>query len=507
MKKLFTVISVALLLVCRGATAGIPPTKAQAVIDRVSTREPAGSGNIGVFAMTIGGDTLACLNQQKKLVPASNMKLLTTGLALRLLGEDYKFETAIGYSGEIRDGVLHGNIYIIGGGDPTTGSEAKCAEPLIMTQAKWRRFIQDAGIKRIDGLIIGDGRFFDGSLPRGRNWGLEDMGTYFGIGPSGLNFYESQQNLYITPGTSVGSNPNVTLRYPDAPWMHIHVAATTGKEKTANTLLYVPSESNASGEILGHFPIDRKAHMLECSNLYGAYTCAYYFHNYLTVNGIKSSGYADISPGGNIRANLDDPESGSRALQKDDLTILGTTYSAPLSEIVRETNKESNNFFAETLFRMIGIKSMNSSADDACQTAAENALTSMGLKVSTNCQVDDGCGLSRTNYVSPAFFVSFLKIMARAKCYNSFLESLPATGVDGTMQYRLSKCPDELRHRVHAKTGSMNGVRCVTGYITSTDGLPEHTIVFSVMTNNVIGKSWAINSQIDEIIEAIAMEN
>jgi len=507
MKRLSSVISVALLLFSWGATAGIPPTKAQNVVEKVSVREPVGSGNIGVFAMTVSGDTLACLNHNKKFVPASNMKILTTGLALRLLGGDYRFETTIGYSGYIQDGVLHGDIYIIGGGDPTTGSETKCAEALNLTLAKWRRFISEAGINGIDGIIIGDARCFDSSLPRGRNWGLEDMGTYFGIGPSGLNFYESQQNLYITPGSSVGSSPNVSPRYPEAPWLHINVAAKTGKEKSANTLLYVPSESGATGMVLGHFPIDRKAHTLECSNLYGAYTCAYYFYKYLNNNGIRSSGYADISPMGNIRRDLDSPESGERASSPDEIKKMGSTFSAPLSEIVRETNKESNNFFAETLFRMIGIKVMQSPSDDMCQAAVEKSLVSMGLKVSTNCQVDDGCGLSRTNYVSPAFFTSFLKIMTRDKNYEAFFDSLPATGIDGTMQYRLSKCPDELRHRVHAKTGSMNGVRCVTGYITSTDGLPEHTIVFSVMTNNVIGKTWAVNNQIDEIIEAIALEN
>lgn len=507
MKKLFAAISVALLLFSRSATAGIPPTKAQEAVETIFEKEPCASGIVGVFAMTVGGDTLASLNPGKKMIPASNMKVLTTGIALRLLGENFKFETSIAYSGTIRDGVLHGDLYIVGGGDPTTGSEAKFAESMNLTLSKWCRFIQEAGIKSIDGLIIGDSRFFGASDPRGRNWGREDMGTFFGIGPSGLNFYENKQNLQIAPGSSVGSRPSVSPRYPEAPWLKIRVAATTGKEKTANDLYYVPSEGAATGEILGHFPIDRKSHTLECSNLYGAYTCAFYLYRHLASNGIKSSGYADISPLGNIRPDLDNPESGAQAAPKSKLTIIGTTCSAPLSEIVKETNKESNNFFAETLFRMIGIKGMRSAVSDSCRLAAENAMAGMGLKVKTNCQYDDGCGLSRVNYVSPSFFVSFLKAMTRSGCYDAFLKSLPTTGVDGTMQYRLSKYPNDLRHRIHAKTGSMNGVRCVTGYITSTDGLPEHTIAFSIMTNNVIGKTWAVNNQIDAVIEALAQEN
>lgn len=507
MRKLFTVISVALLLCSWSATAGIPPTRAQELIGGVVEKEPICSGSVGVFAMTVGGDTLACVSPKKKLVPASNMKVLTTGIALKMLGEDFKFETSIAYSGHIRDGVLHGDLYIIGGGDPTTGSEAKCSESLTLTMARWRRFLHNEGITRIDGLIIGDARFFGTADARGRNWGLEDMGTYFGIGPSGLNFYEAKQNLYITPGASVGSKPGVVPRYPEVPWMQIRVSATTGKEKTGNDLYYEPSESGAQGEIHGHFPIDRKGHTLECSNLYGAYTCAFYFYRYLASLGVKSFGYADISPTGKIRVDLNDrSESGTDACSKNELKVIGTTYSAPLSEIVKETNKESNNFFAEALFKMIGIKGMHSAVADSCSMAEGNALAAMNLKVSTNCQIDDGCGLSRSNYVSPAFFVSFLKGMTKTPCYQSFFNSLPVTGIDGTMQYRLSKCPNELRHRIHAKTGSMNGIRCVSGYITSTDGNPEHTVVFSVMTNNVIGKSWAVNTQIDAIIEALAKE-
>jgi len=289
--------------------------------------------------------------------------------------------------------------------------------------------------------------------------------------------------------------------------MQLRIHATTGREKTANDLYYVPSGSIASGDLLGHFPIDRKSHNLECSNLFGAYTCAFYFYRHLAKNGIKSSGYGDVSPSGKIRLDLNGFESGINASSKDKLTVLGSTYSAPLSEIVRETNKESNNFFAETLFRMIGLNGMKSAVADSCRTAAESLLTGMGLKVKTNCQYDDGCGLSRANYVCPSFLVDYLKAMIRSKCFNAFFDSLPITGTDGTMQYRMSKCPDGLRHRVHAKTGSMNGVHCVSGYVSPTDSLPEHTIVFSIMTNNVIGKNGVVNNQIDEILEALAGEN
>lgn len=507
MHKAFSVISVALLLICGSATAGIPPTEAQKVTETVSLREPVASGCIGVLAVTAGGDTLACLNPRKKLVPASNMKVFTTGLALRLLGEDYRFKTSLAYSGYIQDGVLEGDLYIVGGGDPTTGSDTDCATPLNLLLAQWRRIVQEAGIRRIHGCVIGDPRFFGFADQRGRNWGLEDMGTFFGIGPSGLNFFENKQNLSIAPGATVGAKPFVSPRKPEAPWMRIRVTATTSGEKSANTLYYIPSEFGPFGEVRGHFPVDRKAHTLECSNIYGAYTCAYYFYKSLVSNGIPADGYGDVSPLGLIRTDLTASDSGVKAPSASELTVIGSTESAPLSEIVEETNKESDNFYAETLFRMIGLSVRKSATDENCIASAESSLASMGLKVKGNCQYDDGCGLSRANYCSPAFFVAFLKTMMRSRGYDAFFDSLPVTGIDGTMKYRLSGSPDDLRHRVHAKTGSMNGVRCVCGYITPSDGVPEHTIVFSVMTNNVIGKSWAVNNQIDDILEALAKEN
>ena len=103
-------ISVALLLAARSATAGIPQTLSQKTVDAVVSRPPLASASVGVFAMRMDGDTLACHNQRVKLVPASNMKLITTGLALASLGEDFRFETRLGYDGTIEDGILKGDL-------------------------------------------------------------------------------------------------------------------------------------------------------------------------------------------------------------------------------------------------------------------------------------------------------------------------------------------------------------------------------------------------------------
>jgi D-alanyl-D-alanine carboxypeptidase/D-alanyl-D-alanine-endopeptidase (penicillin-binding protein 4) len=120
----------------------------------------------------------------------------------------------------------------------------------------------------------------------------------------------------------------------------------------------------------------------------------------------------------------------------------------------------------------------------------------------------DGSGLSRKNYVSPEFLVRVLTGMARTSSYKDYLNSLPRPGrKDGTLQTRLPKVPAEVKNRIYMKSGSMNGVRCFSGYILSSDGKPENTIVFSIMTNNTVVPSSRMNFIMDRIITLLAEEN
>ena len=158
MRRFLISISVALLLFSGSATAALPQTRAQATMQKISQREPVRSAVWGVFAVNMQGDTLVNINSRQKMVPASNVKLLTTGLALRTLGSDFRFETGLGYVGTITDSTLVGDLYIIGGGDPTTGSASEHADKLNVTFARWASIIRKAGINRIDGRVIGKHR-------------------------------------------------------------------------------------------------------------------------------------------------------------------------------------------------------------------------------------------------------------------------------------------------------------------------------------------------------------
>ena len=122
---------------------------------------------ISISARKGDGTVLVDINAEDMVIPASNMKLITTGAAMYAFGPDHRFETSIGYDGEIKDGVLDGDIYIIGGGDPTIGSKDSIATALETVFGQWEEFIRNAGIRRVNGRIIGDGRYFDG---KGGHW-------------------------------------------------------------------------------------------------------------------------------------------------------------------------------------------------------------------------------------------------------------------------------------------------------------------------------------------------
>ena len=502
-----TLLTVALLLTAWSATAGIPRTEAQRAIDAICAREPLRSSLVGILAVRASGDTVVAVNPRQKLVPASNVKLLTTGLALHRLGADYRFPTNFGYTGTLEDGTLKGDLYIIGGGDPTTGARTDCAAALSKTFGEWAAILSEAGISRIEGRVLGDPRLFGDPTPQNLGWTFDDLGTNYGAGPMGLNFFENAQNFYITPGR-LGEKPNYRVQYPDTPWMRYANHAVTGAARSSNTLYYINTALAPFGEIAGSFPVDRRGYTLECSNAYAAYTCAWYFRNYLEDNGIRvEGGWGDITLQGEIRTDLTPVMPLSPAAQREEITPLGTAWSAPLSDIVSDTNHESDNFYAETLLRAVAIHSGLSGSQDDCEDAAEAGLRALGLRTDGACQQFDGSGLSRKNYISPAFFVRFLRKMTTLPVWEPYLASLPVPGAKGTLENRLPNADPALKERIHMKSGSMNGVRCFSGYIQAADGNPENLIVFSLLLNNCTDGSFVVMPILDDIVAAIAGEN
>ena len=499
MKKTYIIIISLMLAGIYGASAQSTlagkAAQLQAAVEGITADPALSEAVMSICARSGDGRTLVDIDGDNMVMPASNMKLISTGAALHALGSDYRFKTGLGHDGKIVDGVLKGNLYIIGGGDPTLGSKDSIATSLDRTFAQWEKIVRDAGIRRIEGMIIGDGRYFEG-MPEHPSWLWSDIGTYYGAGATGLMFYENMQSFTASPGQKVGAPVNIAPSYPETPWMEFRYNCATGDKGTGDQLYMYASDLAPIAEIRGTFGVDRARKRVDCSNKFPEYTCASYFADYLKGRGIPSEGPADF--------RLCTDISGTPAAN---LTMLGSTSSPSLKRIAFETNHASNNLYAETLFRSIGKAKTGSACYDSSYVALNDVLKELEINVSKGVQIVDGSGLSRQNYVSADFICGFLAAMMGSPCFEDYVSSLPSPGSHGTLAYNMQNIPAETKARIKVKSGSMNGVRCYSGYIIPTEGCKEDTIIFSIMVNNCTAPTWKIRPLLDKIMTALAEAN
>ena len=484
-------------------------TRVQQYIEKVAKEEPLQSASWGVLAVNAKGDTLAKWNHLNKFVPASNMKLITTGTALQRLGAGFRFETVLAYDGAIADSTLHGNLYIIGGGDPTLGAEDAIALPTDTLFARWKRILTDAGIRAIDGYVVGDGRLISDDLEHG-SWQLSDAGTYYGTGMGGLCFHENSIDFRVEPGDSVGAPPVfVRTSRTETPWLTIRNYATTGEKQTGNSLYLHTSDLAPVAEWRGSLAIDRKKTVESVSNKYGAMTAVHAFCTYLDTTGFTViDGPADIDRGGLIRDFRSEPSVAAKPV--DSLQRIGSTFSPTLTSIIGQTNGRSDNFYAEALLRALGRQVKGRTDYDSALAAEKAVLSKIGVSTGNSVRLSDGSGLARNNYASPDFFVRFLKAMWRTSARNAFLASLPRPGSKGTLQNLFQKSDKYFKARIRMKSGSMNGVLCYSGYLLPRGGSSSaeaNVIAFSILTNNSSAGAAKVRPILEELIRLLAEEN
>jgi D-alanyl-D-alanine carboxypeptidase/D-alanyl-D-alanine-endopeptidase (penicillin-binding protein 4) len=474
------------------------PLKAQETlqqrIDRAVKAEPLKGAVVGVMVQDAAGHVVASREAGRRMVPASNLKLVTTGTALHALGPDFRFETGIGITGTVENGTLHGDVYIIGGGDPTIGVTDTVAVKPDALFWRWKSMLKDAGISRIDGRIIGDGRAYEGHLEN-TTWGYDDTGTYYGAGCNALSFYENAIDYLVSAGAE-GEPVKVTQRFPETPWMHFSNRTSTGPKGTGNSLYLYTTDLAPYAELRGTYSVERKPKLEHFANKYGALTCAYFFWQNLRETGWDvTGGYADIDRGGYVRGADFVP-----AYKAGKPKRLGTSTSPVLSRIVRQTNVLSDNFYAEAIFRQMGERASGIAVYDSCRVAVQDVLEGLMGRDISGLRLEDGSGLSRLNTVSPDFMVSFLRAMTRSKGFDTFLASLPKPG-EGTLNTLLPKLPADQKARIRVKSGSMDGVLCYSGYILDEEGKPAR--IFSLMVNGATVKTAVVRETLGSLIEAM----
>ncbi|OWY24954.1 D-alanyl-D-alanine carboxypeptidase/D-alanyl-D-alanine-endopeptidase [Sphingobacteriales bacterium UPWRP_1] len=433
------------------------------------------------------GEVIATYNAHKTLSPASTLKVVTTAAALSVLGANYTFATKLEYDGTIdAQGVLKGNLYITGGGDPTLAtnrSDMATAYDRILEQ--WVTTIQKKGIKKIEGRVIGDATFFpDDMLPR--QWVWEDIGNYYGAGASGLNFHENRYDLIFSSGKT-GTPAKLVKLIPEVPDLQLINEVTAGAAGTGDEAFLYGAPYNPVFYIRGTIPPNQSSFIVRGAAPEPALFAAFSLQNALKNAGITSTQQPATVRQLQISGNY-------QAAQRYQLLF---TRSPMLSNIVYWTNKRSVNLFAETLLRTMGKQQYGQGTIENGIKAVKQFWQSKGIDL-TGFIMHDGSGLSPANSVSAKQLTDMLAIYASDAAFNDFYRSLPLAGTandDGFLKSFLNGTA--AAGKISAKSGYIKNCRAFTGYAQTKS---KRLVAFTILVNRYTCTNSQMNNKIEQLL-------
>lgn len=404
----------------------------------------------------------AVYSQQEDLLltPASTIKLITTYCALKEFGIDHRFETQFFTSAPADNGTIQ-DLWVVGEGDPS------------MVQERLWDAVQQLkalGITRVAGNIYVDDSFFDDNFFPGQDASNKRA---YNAGTSALALNHNSVGIEIA---NIGDKLSITTN-PSTPYFKIVNQVNRGGGRPK---IYVRMEQDGDYEkvvVGGTYPFGN----LRTAYYRSVYNTAQYFGNtlatFLRENGVDVDGKV-----------LEGENQGKYAL---------ASYSSkPLSEIVSDVNKFSNNFMAEQLTKYLGAKVMGKPGTTEKGTLVlKNCLEELGIDP-TEFVIENGSGLSYQSKISAKALVKILVAAYKDfKIRPDFMASLSVPGADGTMKRRQHKT--EGYEQLRAKTGTLNGISSLAGYIPSADG---SMIAFAILMNNVKGGAYQAHQLQDNFV-------
>jgi len=438
--------------------------------------------NAGYSAYVVDADAGNILFEtlQLSLVPASVMKIVTTGAALEILGDDFVFKTQIGITGNINNvtGSLEGNLVLKGGCDPAFYSEY-FPEHYRGTFETWAKALSKAGIKSIQGDFIIDLSQMNGSsIPGGWLW--EDIGNYYGAGVSALTYSDNYYNIHFS--SPAESNKAVTINKTDPLIDSLHLINKVVSSEVNRDLAFIYGAPGSLTQLVeGTIPKGRTDFVVKAAMPDPARIVVNEFIKILKYNKIEISGKIIF-----VNAPTIEP-----------FTLIAEKMSPPLCDLIVPLNKESINLFAEHLLREIGRARKGSSSLDKSLEALNEFWIEKGIFLD-GFYPTDGSGLSRSNGICPRALTEVLRYMYLSTNRDNFINSLPVAGQSGTLQsaFKGSKLENNLR----AKTGSMTRVRSMAGIFTNQKG---KKVIFAIITNNFEGSQALVGHTIEDFLHEI----
>lgn len=462
----------------------------QSAIENFASRKELENASISFQVKDLSSKSVVAQWNSKTALPtASTAKLFATATAFEVLGAGYRPKTRIYMEGTLDSkGVLHGNIWIRGGGDPGLGSKhfSSSVEKKVFLE-KWAIKLKDKGILKIEGKVIADASEFGyAGAPDGWSW--SDMGNYYGAGPSGLTIYDNLVEYYFSVPGTVGAMTKLQRVSPTIPGLMFNNYIKAASGGGDNSYIYgAPYSLDRFGT--GTLPAGQNNFLVKGSLPDPELQFAYEFEETLKNIGI------DVDGGFKSARNLG-VSSKEEDYSKRELLI--THEGETLEKIISETNMKSINLFAEHLICLIGYVKKG---DGSTETGLKVLNDFWASKMSVNgLNITDGSGLSRTNAISAQHMVDLLVYMKQSKNAEIFFNSLPIAGVSGTLK---NVCKNESAHnRMFAKSGSMARIRSYGGYIKSSTG---KEYAFSLIVNNYSCSSSEVLQLMETVFNKMAV--
>jgi serine-type D-Ala-D-Ala carboxypeptidase/endopeptidase (penicillin-binding protein 4) len=456
--------------------------------------QAASKGEWGLLIVdAASGETLYELNADKYFVPASNMKLFTTALALAKLGPDYRFHTTLEtHSALSADGTLAGDLFLVGRGDPNLSNRKfpyNLKEEFDGPPEKILAELADAliakGVKQISGDIIGDDSYFPRE-PYPDGWEIGDMVWEYGAAISAIVVDDNTVTLTLTPGQLPGDLVQAAVD-PSTPDFYVENTVVTSSAEVKSDITLTREPGSQLIAVRGTLPAKSAPRKLVLAIHEPAQHAATILARLLADRGVKITGTPHA-----VHA----PEAPSDAPR----AVLVEHVSIPLGDSVKLVNKISQNLHTEMLLRTAFRQSgLWSTPDDLAKFPAD-FYASAGIANGDVVQTD-GSGLSRHDLVTPRALVTLLKYAQTQSWFPPYFASLPVAGVDGTLEDRMRTTI--AAGRIHAKTGSVEHVRTRSGFAETPGG---RTLIFSFLSNNQGGKNHEATDALDALCVAMIEE-
>jgi D-alanyl-D-alanine carboxypeptidase/D-alanyl-D-alanine-endopeptidase (penicillin-binding protein 4) len=539
-------------------SAAQPPLSLSAQIASLISAPEVARDHWGILVTTLDGKPIYALNEAQLFQPASTAKLFTTAMALAMLGKDERFETQAVAAGLIdKQGVLHGDLKLVGGGDPSFGTSdlpylppaqrAKTTPPAAQTIPDIEELadkVYATGLRRIEGNILGDDwRMIWEPYPLG--WDLADLVYGYGAPVSALSVHDNQIDVTTSPVVMVNVGGHSVFPHapvptsPDLPYYSIdNEVLHSWQDQPRDCDKYTAYQRDLGSKNLVVF--GEQASQTPCTQAVAIADPAEYaamaFKAALERRGVVVTGTAqakhliwrDTNPttrvdnfvhmmmpyllkapyerasqrGGDCMA-----QSTSGGPNEPQQTVLATHESGPLSEQVKYAMKVSQNLHAEILLRDVGVAYSCMGSQGAGLTALREYLPHTGIEPG-DFNLVDGSGLSSYDLVTPRAVAKLLSFAAHdpktgapQPWFAAWRASLPIGGVDGTLADRFTTAP--LKGHVFAKTGTLGEARALAGYLDCASG---QTVIFSILVGNHLPGSNADREVIDRIVAVIAAE-